>query len=78
MGQDPVVWLGFLNGSALENKVLTWNDRGGARDGDVVIFIFTRFNSPLKRLVSDRKSSLSESDILPPAQGRVRHREGEW
>ena len=71
---DPVAFLGFL-GSAFVSKVRGRYDRGGACDDDVACLTT---DSPLKELVSDRQSSLSESDILPPGFGRDGHWEGEW
>ena len=73
---DPVAFLGFL-GSIFVSKVRDWSDVRGVLDGDVAR-LFTTSDSPLKELVSDRQSSSSESDILPPAQGQVLHWEGEW
>ena len=67
---DPVAFLGFL-GSAFVSKVRGWYDAGGACDDDVSRLLTGDF--PLKELVSDRPSSSSESDILPPAQGHVGH-----
>ena len=65
---DPVVLPGFL-GSAVVSKVRGWNDPRGAFYDDVAIF--TTDDSPLKRVVSNRQSSSSESDVLPPARGQV-------
>ena len=65
---DPVALLGFL-GSALVSKVEDWKDPGGAFYDDVVII--TRVDSPLNGVMSNRQSSSSESDVLPPARGRV-------
>jgi hypothetical protein len=73
---DPVAFLGFL-GSAFVSKVRGWYDEGGACDDDVSRLLTTG-DCPLKELVSDRQSSSSESDILPPAGGRVGHWEEEW
>ena len=73
MPLDPIFFLGFV-GSAFVSKVRGWTDRTGDRDDDVAR-LSTRGDSPLKELVSD---SSSESDILPPARGRVGHQEGGW
>ena len=64
---DPVALLGFL-GSALVSKVRDWKELGGEFYDDVIIFTV---DSPLNGVVSNRQSSSSESDVLPPARGRV-------
>ena len=76
MVHDPVTCPGFL-WSAFVSKVRGWPDRGGELDDDVARML-TVDDSPLKELVSDRQSSSSESNILPPAWGRVEHWEGKW
>jgi len=70
MVHDPVALLGFL-GSVFVSKVMAWKDLGGALDDDVAMF--TRDDEPLKGLVSSGQSSSSESNVLPPARGRVCH-----
>ena len=72
----PIFFLGFVAGSAIVSKVRGWTDRVRDRDDDVSRLLTTG-DSPLKELVSDRQSSSSESEILPPARGRVGHQEGE-
>jgi hypothetical protein len=72
---DLIALLGFV-WSAFVSKVRGWKDIGGEPDDNVAIF--TRVDSPLKGLVSDRQVSSSESDVLPPAWGRAGQREGEW
>jgi len=72
---DTFAFLGFL-GSAVVSKKKPWKDVGGALDDDVSIS--TVDDSPLKGLVSDRQSSSSENDLLPPGRGQVGHWEGEW
>ena len=71
---DTFAFLGFP-GSAVVSKVIAWKDVGGALDDDVAI---SGDDSPLKGLVSNRQSSSSETDLLPPGRGQVGHREGEW
>lgn len=66
---DPVTFLGI----AFVSKVTLLKILGGARDDDGA-WLCTMGDFPLKELVSDRQSTSSESDILPPGQGRV----GQW
>ena len=75
-GTRPARFLGFIV-SAFVSKVRGRKDRGGDRDDDVAR-LFTMGDAPLNDLVSDRQSSSSESDILPPAWGWVGHQEGGW
>ena len=65
---EPVALLGFL-GSALVSKERDWKELGGEFYDDVIIF--TRVDSPLNGVVSNRQSSSSKCDVLPPARGRV-------
>ena len=64
---DPVALLGFL-GSALVSKVRDWKELGGEFYDDVII---STLDSPLNGVVSNRQSSSSKCDALPPARGRV-------
>jgi len=75
MVHDTFAFLRFL-GSAFVSKVKVWKYLGGALDDDVAIS--TGDDLPLKGLVSDRQSSSSESDLLPPGRGQGEHWEGEW
>ena len=71
---DSGAWLGFV-GSAFVSKVST-GDKSGDRDDDVSIINVV--DVPLKWLVSNRQSSSSESDTLPPVWGSMGHWREEW
>jgi hypothetical protein len=76
MAYDSVAWLGFFVERAfVVSKVIT-RDKQGALDDDVSNIGVD--DLPLKWLVSNRQSSSSESNALPPARGRTGHWGREW
>jgi len=76
MAYDSVPWLGFLVERAfVVSKVINRRDKQGALDDDVSMI--NADDSPLKWLVSNRQSSSSERNTLPPARGWGTHEEND-